>query len=95
MGVELELEVEAEGLINTAGDGARHGAAGMLGGKDGLPHSYRILRADGSSRVLKTKEVGIEIGPGDLIDVRSGGGGGWGEPPRPAAQTAAAKGAAR
>jgi N-methylhydantoinase B len=95
MGVELELEVEAEGLINTAGDGARHGAAGMLGGKDGLPHSYRILRADGSSRVLKTKEVGIEIGPGDLIDVRSGGGGGWGEPPRPAAQTTAAKGAAR
>jgi hypothetical protein len=27
--------------------------------------------------------------------VRSGGGGGWGEPPRPAAQTAAAKGVAR
>ena len=50
MGVELELEVEAEGLINTAGDGVRHGAAGMLGGEDGLPHSYRILRADGSSR---------------------------------------------
>jgi N-methylhydantoinase B len=60
----------------------------MLGGKDGTPHSYRILRADGSSRRLKTKEVGIEIGPGDLIDVRSGGGGGWGKPPRQGRQPA-------
>jgi N-methylhydantoinase B len=88
MGVDLELTVEARALINTAGDGARHGAAGMLGGKDGTPHSYRILRADGSSRRLKTKEVGIEIGPGDLIDVRSGGGGGWGKPPRQGRQPA-------
>jgi N-methylhydantoinase B len=82
MGVDLELVVEAEdgALINTAGDGVRHGAAGMLGGADGAPHAYRIRRADGSVRVLKTKEVGVPIGPGDLIEVHSGGGGGWGKP---------------
>jgi hypothetical protein len=30
--------------------------------------------------VLKTKEVGVEIRPGDVIHVESGGGGGWGPP---------------
>jgi N-methylhydantoinase B/oxoprolinase/acetone carboxylase alpha subunit len=30
--------------------------------------------------VLHTKETGIEIGPGDCLEVRSGGGGGWGPP---------------
>ena len=31
-------------------------------------------------RVLKTKEVGIEIRPGDVFRIESGGGGGWGDP---------------
>ncbi|NJO22703.1 MAG: hypothetical protein HC868_06865, partial [Sphingomonadales bacterium] len=31
-------------------------------------------------RLLKTKEVGIVIKPGDVIAAKSGGGGGWGDP---------------
>jgi N-methylhydantoinase B len=31
-------------------------------------------------RALRTKEVGIVIRPGDVLDVRSGGGGGFGDP---------------
>jgi N-methylhydantoinase B len=31
-------------------------------------------------RELHTKEVGIEIRPGDCLEVRSAGGGGWGPP---------------
>ena len=31
-------------------------------------------------RVLRTKETGIEIRPGDCLEVRSSGGGGWGPP---------------
>jgi N-methylhydantoinase B len=30
--------------------------------------------------MLRTKEVGIEILPGDCLEVRSAGGGGWGPP---------------
>jgi N-methylhydantoinase B len=30
--------------------------------------------------VLRTKEVGIEIRPGDCLEIRSSGGGGWGSP---------------
>ena len=80
MGVEMELVVEAEAVINTAGDGTRHGAVGMLGGADGAPHAYRLVRADGSARTLATKEVGVVVKAGDMLDIHSGGGGGWGEP---------------
>ena len=82
LGGELTLLVESDGpcRANTAGDGARHGAAGINGGRDGAPHHYRLRRADGTERVLRTKEVGIDIEPGDRLVVEAGGGGGWGPP---------------
>lgn len=82
LGGELVLRLETDGpaVANTAGDGVRYGAAGMLGGKDAAPHHYTLDRADGTSRDLKTKEVGIPLAPGDVLHVRAGGGGGWGPP---------------
>ena len=82
LGVALDLafEIEKPALGNTAGDGARHGSCGMLGGEDGKPHHYRLLSTGRPPRVLRTKEVGIEIRPGDCLEVRSAGGGGWGPP---------------
>lgn len=92
LGGELELRLETDGpaVANTAGDGVRHGAAGMLGGHDGAPHHYTLNRADGASRDLRTKEVGIPLAPGDVLHVRAGGGGGWGPPEKrdPAARAA-------
>jgi N-methylhydantoinase B len=81
-GAELDLVIETDGpaRANTAGDGVRHGAAGMLGGQDGAPHRYTLRRADGTERDLLTKESGVELHPGDVLLVRSGGGGGWGPP---------------
>jgi N-methylhydantoinase B len=82
LGVALDLVVETAkpALANTAGDGTRHGACGMLGGEDGAPHHYRLISANRPPRVLRTKEVGIEVLPGDCFEVRSSGGGGWGPP---------------
>ena len=82
LGGELELRLETDGpaVANTAGDGVRYGAAGMLGGRDGAPHHYTLKRADGTQRDLRTKEVGIPLAPGDVLHVRAGGGGGWGPP---------------
>lgn len=81
-GAELELVVQSDGPSrgNTAGDGAVHGSAGIAGGRDSTPHRYALRRTDGSVRTLRTKEVGIHIEPGDVIHVRSAGGGGWGDP---------------
>jgi N-methylhydantoinase B len=59
----------------------RHASYGILGGKDGLPHRYRLL-SRGTTRVLKTKEVGIPVRPNDVFFVESAGGGGWGRPAR-------------
>jgi N-methylhydantoinase B len=64
---------------NTAGDGVKYGACGILGGQNGKPHRYVLRSSEREERVLKTKEVGIVIHPGDTIAAKSGGGGGWGD----------------
>jgi N-methylhydantoinase B len=83
------LETEKPALGNTAGEGTRHGPCGMLGGEDGAPHRYRLISEGREPRLLRTKEVGIEIRPGDCLEVRSSGGGGWGPPARRSAQARA------
>ncbi len=85
----LRLEITEPAVGNTAGDGVRHPSYGILGGKDGRPHRYRLISRRGE-RVLKTKEVGISIRPGDYFLIESAGGGGYGPPPRrdPAARSA-------
>ena len=82
LGVSLDLvmEIEKPARGNTAGDGVRYGPCGMLGGEDGATHRYRLLSEGREPRVLRTKETGIEIRPGDCLEVRSSGGGGWGPP---------------
>src|SRR5262245_54016508 len=77
----LRVETSAEGRANTAGDGVRHPSYGILGGKDGLPHRYRVI-AKGKTRFLKTKEVGVPVLPGATFVVESAGGGGYGDPRR-------------
>lgn len=82
LGVALDLvfETEKPSLGNTAGEGTTHGSAGMLGGEDSKPHHYRLLSQGKPPRELRTKETGIVIMPGDCLEVRSAGGGGFGPP---------------
>jgi N-methylhydantoinase B len=86
--LELVVEVSETALANTAGDGARHGACGLEGGEDGLPHRYK-LQSRGHDRILKTKELGIPVQPGDIFFIESAGGGGWGKPRRRSPQARA------
>jgi N-methylhydantoinase B len=78
--LEMIIETAAPAVGNTAGDGVKYGACGLLGGKDGKPHRYWLESTGRPDRVLKTKETGIELRPGDVLNAHSGGGGGWGEP---------------
>jgi N-methylhydantoinase B len=91
LGVNLDLILQTEqpALGNTAGEGARHGSAGMLGGDDSLPHCYTLHSNNKPPRVLRTKETGIALLPGDRLEVRSAGGGGWGPPEKRAAEARA------
>ncbi len=79
-GATMRLRVETDGpaVANTAGEGVVHGARGMLGGADGAPHDYRLLAPGAAERALRSKEVGIVVPAGSVLDIRSGGGGGWG-----------------
>jgi len=79
--LRLRVDVTEPAVANTAGDGVRHAPYGLLGGKEGLPHRYRLL-SRGGTRVLKTKEVGVRVRPGDVFLVESSGGGGYGPPAR-------------
>jgi N-methylhydantoinase B len=78
--LELHAEIGGPARANTAGDGTRHAPYGILGGQDGLPHRYRLRSRGRRDRVLRTKEVGIVVRPGDVFLVESGGGGGYGDP---------------
>ena len=78
--LELVVETKEPAKGNTAGDGVKYGACGLLGGKDGKPHRYVLHSQGRADRPIKTKEVGIEIRPGDVLHALSGGGGGFGDP---------------
>jgi N-methylhydantoinase B len=75
----MVVETAEPAVGNTAGDGVRHGACGILGGEDGAPHRYILCSAGREPRAIKTKEVGLTIRPGDRLVLESGGCGGWGE----------------
>jgi len=82
-GVSLEMTIETEepvfGVL--AGEGKVHPPYGLFGGKNGKPHLYKLVSAkDGSVTELKTKDVGVPVGPGDTLLVESAGGGGFGNP---------------
>lgn len=76
----LHLETATDCVVNTAGEGTRHAAAGREGGEDGATHHYQMLPPGGAARTLRTKEEGVPVPAGSVFDVRSGGGGGWGPP---------------
>ena len=78
--LDMILETEEPAVANVAGDGARHGARGMLGGEDGAPHSYFMRTVDGERVPLASKVEGQPVPPGSVFEIHSGGGGGWGPP---------------
>ena len=77
---EFVVETAEPAVGNTAGDGVKHSARGILGGADGAPHRYTRYREGAEPRGIRTKETGIEILPGDRFVIAAGGGGGWGRP---------------
>ena len=82
VGCDLEFTVETDEdcVANTAGDGIRHGARGMMGGEDGAPHHYLLRKPGGRPRSLPSKAEGMPVTAGSTFEIHSGGGGGWGPP---------------
>ena len=69
--VEMVVETAEPAVGNTAGDGVRHGACGILGGVDGSPHRYILYSEGREPREISTKETGMVIRPGDRLVLES------------------------
>ena len=81
LGMERLYRIAADGVtFGLHSDRHHHGAPGVFGGGTGAPGACALLR-DGTARVLGSK-VHETLGRDDLLLVRSGGGGGYGDPSR-------------
>jgi N-methylhydantoinase B len=67
-------DVMATGMVERA----IYPAWGAAGGHEGSPSAVEVIRGDGRVDSLSMKRRAVEAG--DVVRVRSGGGGGWGDP---------------
>ncbi len=82
-GLGLERIVEPVGhacVFNGAGERFAHSPWGLFGGSGGKPGEFRHLGANGASTRLPNKPIGVRIGSGEGVVIRSPGAGGYGAP---------------
>jgi len=80
-GINYRLRLRrGEARASMVMDHGRTGPQGVLGGSDGAPNTVRFDFADGTTHIPLhlSKEQDITVRPGDMIDVCTPGGGGYG-----------------
>lgn len=81
-GVEYEVELlDGEAKASFVMDHGRVGPQGVLGGHDGAPNEVKVVR-NGETYIPQhlSKDQGISVKPGDRIEIKTPGGGGYGDP---------------
>jgi N-methylhydantoinase B len=81
-GIRRDLELLTDGSVTLLSERRLRGPAGRDGGGDGAPGANVLIR-DGRERSLAGK-VTFDALAGDVVSVRSPGGGGWGRRESPA-----------
>jgi N-methylhydantoinase B len=76
---EIRL-IEGEALLSLHSDRTKTGAYGLFGGGKGATAEWILNRGREDERRLSSKEAGIKLRAGDLLTVRTQGGGGYGSP---------------
>lgn len=79
LATELEIEIFAPDTVVTARNRDRSifAAWGGRGGAAGAPSRFTLMRPDGTREDLGNTDV-VKLEPGDIINLTSGGGAGWG-----------------
>ncbi len=83
LGIRRVFTVYGEGTtISTGGTRLRIGPPGIFGGRDG--QRATIVINPGTSREVRLTRMVTDypLAPGDVVEVESSGGGGWGDPAR-------------
>ena len=78
-GIEREIRFDEHATLSLMGERRRHRPWGLEGGGAGATGEDRLTRADGSVVELPGKTT-IDVAPGDVLLVRTPGGGGYGRP---------------
>ncbi|MXW28588.1 MAG: hydantoinase B/oxoprolinase family protein, partial [Chloroflexi bacterium] len=86
MGLRRDIEVLTNTEVTLLGERRRHRPWGLAGGGSGAPGDDQVLRAGSWEKVGAKATVMLE--PGEVISLRSPGGGGWGRSPDEQSATA-------
>ena len=76
-GLVREIRLLAPAQVSLLADRRRFAPYGLAGGHDGACGSASLIRASGTTEVLKGKGS-VYAGAGDVIRIETPGGGGWG-----------------
>jgi N-methylhydantoinase B len=77
-GLRRDIQLLGDAEISLLTERRRLAPRGIAGGGDGVPGANLLVR-DGAERTLPSKAT-LPVKAGDIISIRSPGGGGWGEP---------------
>jgi N-methylhydantoinase B len=81
-GIVLDYRVRSDGCFLTcAYTRNKHRPWPLEGGREGSPNSVEVIRADGTSE-RHAVVTALEVNGGDVIRIRTGNGGGFGDPRR-------------
>jgi N-methylhydantoinase B len=80
VGTETVVRVLEEASVTVRTDRVRLAPPGLAGGEPGRPGSYAIRRANGRTDRLAAKAMNISLAEGDVLIMRTTGGGGVGKP---------------
>ena len=78
-GVVRELEFLAAADVSLIGDRRLTGPPGERGGEAAMPGANALIGADGQ-RAPMPGQAQLRVAPGERVEIRTPGGGGWGEP---------------
>ncbi len=79
-GVRQDVRVLSEGILGIMSDSEEFSPNGLLGGKAGSPGRKYLRAGTSSERRLHSKTTNYHVYPGDVVSVRTPGGGGCGNP---------------
>lgn len=83
-GLRRDLQVLADARVTLLSERRARGPGGRAGGAAGAPGRNTLIRGDREAPLAA--KVTFDVGAGDIVSVRSPGGGGWGTP-RPTLET--------
>ncbi|MFH1122408.1 MAG: hydantoinase B/oxoprolinase family protein [Pseudomonadota bacterium] len=79
MGLAIDVELLNDGMLSVVSERGKIPAYGLLGGDPGLAQNWLVSR-EGRSASLGVKIGSYPLKKGDIVQIRPGGGGGYGDP---------------